>query len=432
MSDHRSYIREHNLPRLVEGLLETCVPSRHPRPHEAMQQRLSFVRGFNHEADTAPPLQQPFVIGDTSITHAEVRSLEFDIFARAGDANNENGLDVVERVFTDPRQNLLVNFGIPVATFREWVRLVRWNYHAENPFHNFRHAVNVLQTLHSYVCSIHRAIANDDVPGGGGAPATSGGSTTMFTDVELFGAYIAALCHDLQHPGLNNAHLVSTEHPLAIRYNDRSVLENHHAAVAFALLDPANNGGIDILGSIRARGLKREFRAVVLGCILGTDVSKHKECIAAIRTDLTSVVGEDRSDGSLFRQIGASQATVLVGLNSLPAGTASAKRQLLLTALVEAADISNEVRHFRFSRMWAPLVAEEFWRQGDQEKKIGLEVAPMFDRRKVNLSRDQTGFIAYLCLPLYKALAEVLPATFGPRVRALEDNTAAWAAAEPL
>ena len=44
---------------------------------------------------------------------------------------------------------------------------------------------------------------------------------------------VAPACHDVNHPGLNNIYLVNTSHTYALRYNDKSVLENHHASQCF-------------------------------------------------------------------------------------------------------------------------------------------------------------------------------------------------------
>lgn len=57
---------------------------------------------------------------------------------------------------------------------------------------------------------------------------------------------IAALGHDVAHPGLNNAFLVSTNQSLALVYNDNAVLENFHAYKTFKTLsDTADiDGGI--------------------------------------------------------------------------------------------------------------------------------------------------------------------------------------------
>ena len=47
---------------------------------------------------------------------------------------------------------------------------------------------------------------------------------------------LAAACHDVEHPGYNNMYLIETKQQLSLRYNDSSVLENHHAATAFAVM----------------------------------------------------------------------------------------------------------------------------------------------------------------------------------------------------
>ena len=47
------------------------------------------------------------------------------------------------------------------------------------------------------------------------------------------------------HPGLNNAFMVRTRSPLALRYNDQSVLEHHHLA----------QGGRSATGMLGARAV---------------------------------------------------------------------------------------------------------------------------------------------------------------------------------
>lgn len=46
---------------------------------------------------------------------------------------------------------------------------------------------------------------------------------------------IAAVVHDVDHPGYTNSFLCNAGNELAILYNDIAVLESHHAALAFKL-----------------------------------------------------------------------------------------------------------------------------------------------------------------------------------------------------
>lgn len=57
---------------------------------------------------------------------------------------------------------------------------------------------------------------------------------------------VAALGHDVGHPGLNNAFLVSTNQSLALVYNDNAVLENYHAYITFRTISATAevDGGI--------------------------------------------------------------------------------------------------------------------------------------------------------------------------------------------
>ena len=49
-----------------------------------------------------------------------------------------------------------------------------------------------------------------------------------------FAALIAALCHDIGHPGFKQIPM-RTSDPIATQYNDQSVLENMHVATALKL-----------------------------------------------------------------------------------------------------------------------------------------------------------------------------------------------------
>lgn len=66
--------------------------------------------------------------------------------------------------------------------------------------------------------------------------------STHISDLQIMACFLACFMHDVAHPGVNNNFLIGVKHQKAIRYNDISILEYHHCAVAFKLLlDPKND-----------------------------------------------------------------------------------------------------------------------------------------------------------------------------------------------
>lgn len=55
-------------------------------------------------------------------------------------------------------------------------------------------------------------------------------------NIDLFSMIFSGAIHDHEHPGYNNMYMINTAHEFAIRYNDVSVLENHHVASSFKLM----------------------------------------------------------------------------------------------------------------------------------------------------------------------------------------------------
>ena len=141
---------------------------------------------------------------------------------------------------------VLQQFSISSDTLGAFLLAINKGYHA-NPYHNFVHCVHV---LHGCFMLLR----------GGSAGAHS----APLTPVETLCLLVSALGHDIDHPGTNNAHQVSTGAALALRYNDISVLENHHAATTFAILSSRRS---NMLGTLSAPQQK-EARAFMISAIL--------------------------------------------------------------------------------------------------------------------------------------------------------------------
>lgn len=61
------------------------------------------------------------------------------------------------------------------------------------------------------------------------------------SDLEILSTIISGAAHDIDHPGTNNIFEIKCRSKLALLYNDKSVLENHHAASFFFLVDNSSN-----------------------------------------------------------------------------------------------------------------------------------------------------------------------------------------------
>ena len=76
---------------------------------------------------------------------------------------------------------------------------------------------------------------------------------------------------------------------LALMYNDESVLENHHLAVAFKLLQRPD---CDIFSNLNKKQ-RQTLRKTVIDMVLATDMSKHMSLLADLKTmvDTKKVAG---------------------------------------------------------------------------------------------------------------------------------------------
>ncbi|KAF8820131.1 3'5'-cyclic nucleotide phosphodiesterase domain-containing protein [Cardiosporidium cionae] len=92
-------------------------------------------------------------------------------------------------------------------------------------------------------------------------------------------AVLSALAHDAAHPGKTNNFLINSGMPLALIYNDKSVLENYHSCILFQLLKQHSN---NIFSSLSFSDW-RMVRRIVIEMILATDMAFHFELIGELR-----------------------------------------------------------------------------------------------------------------------------------------------------
>uniref|UniRef100_A0A5S6R2D3 Phosphodiesterase n=1 Tax=Trichuris muris TaxID=70415 RepID=A0A5S6R2D3_TRIMR len=237
------------------------------------------------------------------------------------------------------------------------------DHYRQNSYHNSIHATDVTQTVHVMFS----------------APSLN----SVFTDLEKFAVIFAAAIHDVDHPGLTNQFLVNSGSELAIMYNDESVLEQHHLAVAFKLLQESD---CDILTGLSQKQ-RQLFRRIVIDTVLATDMSKHMSLLA----DLKTMVETKKLSGP-----------------GLPKLEKYGDRIQVLQNLIHIADLSNPSKPLPLYEQWVDRLLEEYWRQGDKEKELGLEVSPMCDRQNVSREKSQVGFIDYIVHPLMETWADLV------------------------
>ncbi|MCO5569794.1 hypothetical protein L7F22_023509 [Adiantum nelumboides] len=213
----------------------------------------------------------------------------------------------------------------------------------------------------------------------------------MLSSLEVFALLLAALCHDVDHPGLNNTFLSVTNDPLAIRYNDLSILESHHASTTIKTLLAYES--TNILAPF-SEAEQRHIRKLLVEVILATDMDHHFTIIEMLKArifDLKpfecsppySMLGSRHNSGSYpqgasssSQSSAGSQITVPL---SRPSPSSTNDVILLLKMIIKCADISNVMKPFFLSKRWAALLLTEWFRQGDAEKKLGLPVSKNID-----------------------------------------------------
>ena len=292
-------------------------------------------------------------------------------------ATNNNALFYVTYAMLY-KLDLVRHFNIDDTVLRTFLQGVQAGYHP-NPYHSATHAADVSQINYFIMvkCGLSEKLA--------------------MSKEELLAGIIAGSIHDYDHPGFNNSFHTRTNAYLSTLYNDKSILENHHLACIFEMLrQPKYN----ILSKL-TDDQRREVRDTMCEMVLSTDMGNHGKIFQAFRR----------------RQVEGGQDWF----------SRKEDVRLALSMSIKMADISNSGRPNHLYIEWAKNIATEFYKQGDAEQQANLAISPFMDRRKhrVDFPKGQQSFMSFIVVPMFEAMAELLPA-LEPALAHCNENKDYW------
>lgn len=163
--------------------------------------------------------------------------------------------------------------------------------------------------------------------------------------------------------------MVRTKHPLAIRYSDRSVLENHHLAAAFEVM--FNHEECNILENLHVDQFY-EVRKIIIAAVLNTELSRHFTLLTELKTKLG---------------------------NNFPTESLE-DRTLIISLALRTSDQFKVVRSTTVFFKWMDAMFEEFFKQGDMEKVLDLPISKFMDRENTNKEKVFANYLNVVCRPV--------------------------------
>ena len=269
---------------------------------------------------------------------------------------------------------------VEVQAFETFVDLARQHYTGEGTFHTWRHAFTVTHVA-------WRFLDRDDMQRYGLKP------------LDKLALLLAALCHDLEHPGKTNAFMVNSGSPQALRFNDVSVLENQSALVGWELVTES-----EMLLHMQ-QSMRVKLRKLMLRAILDTDMSRHKLVLAQMHTAFPG------------NTHGQTDRCPLVPFET---------RSLLVAFLLHTADLSCPLMTPALNRRLVSNLEAEYEAQAAFEVEHKMPRTTITPNGPRQAALSEMNFIMFVAAPLYKTLADISADLGGECLVRLEANRKAW------
>ena len=307
---------------------------------------------------------------------------EFNIFELEKKVGHQNVLPIMGRTMLDSF-GLIDEKIMPIKKLDPFLVSVTKQYLTSTLYHNSLHGADITQTI----CLFFNNSNAEEI--------------CHTQAIDLLSIIIAALGHDISHPGLTNTFQINSLSDMAITYNDSSCLENFHLTTLFKTIRKDETNIFEKLSSPDFKKIRKRM----ISEILATDMAIHGKILNNIRSKIPDYLLQDKNDNN--DNYSPKKFELITDIKNEE--TTNEEKQALFDYFIHSADLGHNTKLFDISLKWVELLSNEFWLQGDKEKKMNLTISFLCDRETTNVPKSQVGFIGGFIIPTYNYLVVMFP-----------------------
>ena len=265
---------------------------------------------------------------------------------------------------------------ICVKKLSSFLTTVSQGYLESTLYHNSLHGADVCHSLFLYITTTNiEEICESSV-------------------LDILGLVVSASGHDLGHPGYNNNFHINAKTELALTYNDISCLENMHTSTLFKILNKDEN---NIFENMDVNDYKR-IRKRMVSQILSTDMVNHAMVLSFVKAKVSEWQQEKKiNENKKFIYLSGNEKTKFD------------EQQNMYNYLIHTADLGHNASKYEISKQWIDLLLQEFFIQGDAERKKKLPISFLCDRYNIDIPQSQIGFLRGFILGTFDILVAMFP-----------------------
>lgn len=332
----------------------------------------------------------------------------------------------------------------------KFLLVVRDSYRPSNPYHNYRHAIDVLQATFYFMIQLNSLpiYRKDQISHFDSTVPKFNPSISILDPTEALTLLVVAIGHDVGHPGVTNAFLSAAKTQIAHAFNYKSILESYHSAAFQRILEiywpatqtcevfqlitrsvRATDMGLHFDYMKKAEQMLEETRHCGASNYLA-DLNSAIDNQAQVSNDIDNQAETDNALSDCFQKKTDFQT-------------------LVCCLLIKCADISNVTRPLEISSAWGVVLTKEFAQVEFLEIELKMKepkpviVAtstqpaspdPIIEVKEdgegysvpvISLAKGQLFFINTFARPLFDLVSKLFP-ELAYTIEILESNHLVW------